>query len=163
MSNSTSCAPASTATCSAASVFSGATAAAPRCPTTSGGHRRPGGSRLLDHDDRAVVAEIAARIRPTSGDDGVRDLLRGLPGSLGEQGVETLAPEEAGAAPGLDHAVGVEDDGRACGQLGPDRVVGLRRVDAERETAAAQRLDAAVGKNEPRLWMPRARAVDRSE
>ena len=34
------------------------------------------------------------------------------------------------------------------------------RVDAERKPPAAQRLDTAVGEHEPRLRMPRARAVD---
>ena len=103
---------------------------------------------------------FAARIGAAGTDDGVCDLLRGPPGSLGEQRVETLAAEEVGAAPRLDHAVGVEDDGRPRWQLRPHLVVRLRRVDAEREAAAAQRLDATVGKDEPRFGMPGARAVD---
>src|SRR5262245_63820754 len=110
----------------------------------------------LDHDDGAVVLEIAARELAAADDDLLGDLGRRKHAQLGQAGVEPFVPPELAArAPRLDDAVRVQDDERPRLQPFADLLVALLVVDAEREAAGLERLDAAVRPDEP--WMRMAR------
>ncbi len=113
-----------------------------------------------DDDDREVVGELAAGEGAAVLGDHARERMRRQRAVLGEQRVEPLEPVQLSAPPRFDHAVGVHDDRGARGQVGAQLLVLLPGVDAEHEALRLEAPHGAVGEDDPRRRMPRARACD---
>ena len=159
-SNSTRSAPAATAASRTRACSRARASAAPRWPITSGRPSvRPAGSRLC----ATTTAQSSASSPPANARQSARtaaaSACAGELGPLGQARVEPLDAVELAAGARLDHAVGVENDGRARGQLGLDLLVRLPLVDAEREPAAVEWLDRPVRVHQTRQRMSRARAL----
>ena len=110
----------------------------------------------LDHDDGEVVRQLALGPIPARRERRFGDLPRRQRARSERSSVQPLDAVLLAAASRLDDAVRVGDDDRAGRERGVDRLVRLRRVDAERQAAREDPLDRAVRVHQPGCGMAAA-------